>query len=359
MWQQKQYWFAAAAACLLVAAGSVWLRGIGDSSSLTSDKEANDSTIQQIVSKYDGFKSKYEQNSRVDQTENPLVKDFEQIFKDRLVMPEIMQVIHQAMPKPQETLATATAPADYEKAAKEIKRGERNQVFVSRIELNYVPNLTEEAIKTVENANRNASSFEISTATEEPAGGGMMGPGMMGPGMMGPGMMGPGMGGPGMGGRGMMGPGMGGPGMGGPGMMGGGMGGMSMQSNTSSQTEEAGKKAFIVTIVGTTPHANAPKFVTDNVMSSLRKFGEGWARKGKKDFWIDHVSLLNCQQPLLSQSDLEKYTKDKLPRDPVTDEPIADDAAFTVVFVVNLGTPPEDKSEKESDTDKANKKDQQ
>jgi type IV pilus assembly protein PilM len=344
MWKKKSYWFAASAACLLIAAGAVWLRGMSDSSALTSDKEQNESAIQQIVNKYNNFKSEYEQNSRVEETEDPLVKDFEQIFKDRLIMPEIMQVINQALPRPQEALLTATAPADYAKAAKGIKRSDRNQIFVSRLEMSYVPDLTEEAIKAVETANRNASSLEINTSAQESAGGmgpGMMGPGMMGPGMMGPGMAGPGMMGPGMGGPGMAGPGMMGPGMGGPGMMGPGMGNMTMQNSQNQNQTVAGKKAFIVTMVGTTPHANAPKFVTENLMKSLRKFGEDWARKEKKSFWIDHVSLLNCQQPILSQSDLEKYNKENLPKDPVTDEPITDDAAFTVVFVVNLGTPPE------------------
>ena len=355
MWKKKHYWFAGAAACLLLAAGAVWLRGIGDSSSLSSDKEENDSAIQQIVSKYTGFKSDYEQSSHVENTDDPLVKDFTLIFKDRLVMPELMQVINQALPQPQETLVTATAPADYQKAAKAIKRGDRNQVFVSRLDLNYVPNLTDEAIKQVETASKNASSLEINKSTETEgggvAGGGMMGPGMMGPGMMGPGMGGPGMMGPGMGGPGMMGPGMAGPGMAGKGM--GPGGGFMMQNSAGQEKEAAGKKAFIVTMIGTTPHASAPKFITDSLMKNLRKYDEEWARKGKKSFWVDHVSLINCQQPLLTSSDLEKLSKDSTPKDPITKESILDDAAFTVVFVVNLGTPPEKPTDK-SGTNKNN-----
>jgi hypothetical protein len=76
-------------------------------------------------------------------------------------------------------------------------------------------------------------------------------------------------------------------------------------------------------------------------MKPLRKFGEDWARKEKKSFWLDHVSLINCQQPLLAPSELEKINKDNIPKDPVTGETILDDGAFTVVFVVKLGTPPE------------------
>ena len=145
-----------------------------------------------------------------DETEDPLVEDFEKIFQNRLLLPEILKVVNQAMPKPQDGLATAGNPDEYKQAAESVKREERNQIFVSDLSLTYVPDLTEEAIQQIENASKQRSSLKIEKSTK---GADMMGPGMMGPGMMGPGMMGPGMGGPGM--PGMGGPGM--PGMGGPG----------------------------------------------------------------------------------------------------------------------------------------------
>ncbi|NLE30168.1 MAG: pilus assembly protein PilM, partial [Phycisphaerae bacterium] len=223
MWKTKQYWFVGAAACLLLAAGAIWMRGLGDASAVQTDKDQ----IQQVmssVSKYSRFKSEYQQNSNLDGMKDPLVEEFQKISSNRLILPEILQVINGALPVPQKEL-TATAPADYKKAAQTIERSQRNQVFVSKLGLDYVPDLTEDAIKSIENANRSVGNLTISrTQTQGDMMGGMMGgPGMM-PGMMGgPGMM---PGGPGMGGPGMMpgGPGMGGPGMGGPGMMPGGPG---------------------------------------------------------------------------------------------------------------------------------------
>ena len=129
---------------------------------------------------------------------DPLVEEFQKISSNRLILPEILQVINGALPVPQKEL-TATAPADYKKAAQTIERSQRNQVFVSKLGLDYVPDLTEDAIKSIENANRSVGNLTISrTQTQGEMRGGMMGgPGMM-PGMMGgPGMM---PGGPGMGG---------------------------------------------------------------------------------------------------------------------------------------------------------------
>jgi type IV pilus assembly protein PilM len=352
-WQGKQYWFVGAAACLLLAAGAIWMRGISDASAVQTDKDQ----IQQVMSsvnKFSSLKSEYQQNSNLEGAKDPLVEDFQKISDNRLVLPEIMQVINQSLPVPQKQL-TATAPAEYKKAAKAVERSERTQVLVEKLNLDYVPDLTEDAIKQIEQANKSASSLTVNRVQEAQGGGMMGGPGMM-PGMMGgPGMMGPGMGGPGMGGGpgmmgpGMGGPGMGGPGMGGPGMMGGGMGGgglMMQQSKGSGGMETEGKKAFIVTLKGTTPHANAPEFLTNQLMKKLRTYDKKWALKNKKTFWVDHVNLVSCQQPLIPVSEQETMKKSgsKLD-DPVTEESMVNDAAFSMVFVVNLGQPPAEEAE--------------
>ena len=46
MWKTKQYWFVGAAACLLLAAGALWMRGLGDASAVQTDKDQ----IQQVMS---------------------------------------------------------------------------------------------------------------------------------------------------------------------------------------------------------------------------------------------------------------------------------------------------------------------
>jgi hypothetical protein len=61
---------------------------------------------------------------------------------------------------------------------------------------------------------------------------------------------------------------------------------------------------------------------------------------------IDHVNLVSCQQPLISVTEQETLKKsgNKLD-DPITGESMMDDAAFSVVFVINLGEPPAEDAE--------------
>ena len=145
--------------------------------------------------------------------------------------------------------------------------------------------------------------------------------------------------------------------MGGPGM--GGSGKTSRRTNKKSGRDDRadeGKKAFVVTINGTTPHAIAPLFLTGSLMKQLEQYGEDWARKEKKGFWINHVKLLNCQQPLITAKERERFKEDDMPTDPVTGEPILDDASFAIAFVVNIGAPPDESADKDQSVNKSDKR---
>jgi type IV pilus assembly protein PilM len=362
IWKGKQFWFVGAAACLLVAAGAIWMRGLSDASAVQTDKDQ----IQQVMSsveKYTTYKNEYQQNSNLEGMKDPLVEDFQKISSNRLVLPEILQAINGALPVPQKGLVMSS-PEEYKQSAKAVERSERDQVVLSKLDLQYVPNLTEEAIKQIEQANQSVTSSLTVNRTQNQGGGMMGGMGMMPGGMGGMGGMPGGMMGPGAGGMGggmpggMMGPGAGGMGgMGGgmPGGMGGGMGGggMMMRRTSEGASEEDGKKAFIVSIKGTTPHTSAPEFLTNHLLKNLRQYNEKWARKNKKSFWIDHVNLVSCQQPLISVADQETMKKSGSElSDPITDESMVNDGAFSIVFVVNLGTPPAEEEKAEGDLSK-------
>jgi hypothetical protein len=91
---------------------------------------------------------------------------------------------------------------------------------------------------------------------------------------------------------------------------------------------------------GFTPHADAPKFLNENIIKSLQKIDAKYAQKNKVPFWITNVNLQNCQ--LLVNPNKEKNTgmDEVVPKDPITNEPLTGDSVFLITFAVNLGDPP-------------------
>ena len=87
-------------------------------------------------------------------------------------------------------------------------------------------------------------------------------------------------------------------------------------------------------------------------MKELEKYDEKWAREKKQGFWINHIKLLNCQQPLMTAKERERLDEDQVPTDPITGEPILDDASFAIAFVVNVGNPPEEEVAKDDNSSK-------
>jgi hypothetical protein len=135
-------------------------------------------------------------------------------------------------------------------------------------------------------------------------------------------------------------------------------------SGRSGEEAEPGVKAFLVVIEGTTPHAEAPEFLIDNLVKSLQGYGKAYATKNKMPFYIDHVKVGNCQ-PLVppekrNQLELQNQqnqltgtqNNENVPRDPLTGESLVHDSSFVVTCVAFLGTPamegPEEGSEKAS-----------
>jgi type IV pilus assembly protein PilM len=366
VWKKKEYWFVGAAACLVLAGAMVWLRVASDSSAIQADKDQNLPAIEQVVQKYSKFKTDYQKYSNPDQLKSKLVLNLQQMSKEKLVMPELLAVLTGAVPTPQKELAEARTLEEYKKAAKKIARTTRNQIFVKSLQVSYVPNLTKSAIEALSQAGAGSS---LRTLSKPGTPGGMGGMGGMGagpgyaPGMTGPpGAMGPGGGGmgppSGMGGMG----GMGGSQMGPPGgAMGRRSGSGAGSSGRPVEEAEPGIKAFMVAIEGTTPHAEAPEFLINNLVKSLQGYGKTYATKNKMPFYIDHVKVGNCQPlvppekrslPELQNQPTETQNNENVPRDPLTGESLVHDSSFVVTCVAFLRTPategPEEGSEKAS-----------
>lgn len=333
LWKKKQYWFIATAASLALAAGSVWMRAVSDSGAIKADQAQNESQIKSTIQKFQKLKQEYQRHTNLESVKSPFVKDIQKITKQRLVLPEIIEHLASAFPKPQDAVAKATTPDQYLKAVKSIERDTRNEIFISKVEFSYVPDLTEDILKKLE-ASARSSRLKTKTRTPKNKNKGMnMGMGMPGE-FGGPGMMPGGFGGP-MG-QGTMPPDA------------RARGGKKRRSKRSrnkrtkmTTVREKNKQAFVVTISGTTPHKNAPEFLTKTLVKNLQNKGTGYAKKNSLPFWIDRVKLVSSL-PVVPPDQRERLNKDKEytgPTDPLTGEKLETDTNFTVTCVVHLGSP--------------------
>ncbi len=346
LWKRKQYWFIGTAACLALSAGAIWLRAASDTRAIEMDKQQNEPKIQSIVNKYTKLKSEYQRYTNLESFKSPLVKDLQKITTKRVLMPEILEEISASVPKPQDGLATAKTPEEYIQAAKSIPREERNEVFISNIKFSYIPELTDEILAQLESSARKARLQTKVRKRQQPGVGEMgFGPGM--PGEFGPGMM-PGEFGP---------PGMGPGAMGMPGGPGSSKKGRRRRSKKSRRSKrsaanvstERKNDAFVVTISGTTPHKNAPAFLTQTIMKNLEQRNADYAKSHNLSFWIDKIKLVSCP-PLIPPDQKDQFFKDGQydgPVDELTGEPLINDTCFTITCVVHLGKP-EDKAKAQS-----------
>jgi len=383
LWSTKQYWFAAAAGCLVLAAGAVWLRAVGDLSAISNDRDEHQPAIQAVVNKYNSYKTQYQKLKGGPLGESSLVEDVAKISAQRKVMPKLMQVLTSAIPKPPGELAQVRTGKEYKAVIEEMKRRNiqrknRELVFITRIAPQYIPEITPEELERLQPSARRGRAAAVSKTA--------MGRGRMPPGGM---MMDDEFGpfGPGFG--------AGGPGLA-PGMVqprapaGRGRSTRTRRKTTGTArraavrrgtragrtvreefTEEEVDRGFFFTIEGMTPLPKiaAANFLNRTLIQNLKKYDQEYARKNKETipFWIDHVTIHQCKE-LIPPEELERMIrtprssgtaqespeatsgqKEEVlgPKDPLTGEPMAGDTCFTITCVVHLGPPPEVEGDQE------------
>ncbi len=121
-----------------------------------------------------------------------------------------------------------------------------------------------------------------------------------------------------------------------------------------STTAERTNDAFVATISGTTPHKNAPAFLSRTLMKNLEQRNADYAKAHKLNFWIDRVKLVSCP-PLVPPAQRDQFFKDgqyEGPVDPLTGEPLINDTCFTITCVIRLGNPAS-KDNKQADSTSA------
>lgn len=344
IWKKKQFWFVGTAASLALAAGLVWLRANSDLSAIRNDKEQNEPRISSIIQRYKRYQSEYQKYANPSSRKSPITSKIEEILEQRNLLPLVINEILSSVP--QRTIAASLSSEEtYKQAVMKIPRNKRQIAHITSIDISYVPDLTEEAIKQLE-ATAKSQRLKISVRRQReefmygPEGipeGGYMPPG--GEGMMPPQL-------PGAGRRGIPPMGPGGPGMEpgiGPGA-GFGRGREGFMMRREKTTAKIGKKAFLITINGITPHEDAPTFLTNTIVRNLKEKNKEYAIKNNLNFWIDHVKLISSMPLAAADSEGGRIpgTEEKK-IDPITNEAMDKDVAFTITCVVHIGNPKEDK----------------
>lgn len=362
-WRKKSYWFAAAAACLVLGAGAVWLKAMGEVGAIKKSQATNVVAIESILGKYDGWKRKYNDAIAPRNTSTDLVDEINRISQQQATMPKLMEVLTSAVPEAEPAeLASAKTLAEYRLAAKNIDRYLRRQIFITGIQPQYKAAITPEIIKQFKNAGLRATKFQSRSTGSKYSKRGSGGP------------------------------------MGG---MGQGVRSVSAKSRSKRSTGRTGRssgrrrtgrgamgastaqKGLLVTINGMTPFHDAPAFIENTLIRNLRTYDKEYSREHNLPFWIEQVTTKSCSR-VMTDDEVKAYREAEreaknaadqstanawsnrpsakgmtgagprkgisgrsktvrsadVPIDPMTDEVRERDSEFTVTCVVYLGKAP-------------------
>jgi hypothetical protein len=162
VWRKKRPFFGAAAACLLLAAGAIWLRyswdvgslagpvgqpppfqNIRDAAAALAQPRANEPAAdwaRRILAAADFMKQEYDRVSQGG-AEKQKLEQVEKLQRNKAVLPQILAIVHDALPKPQDPLSTTSTPEEYQKAATKVPRPDREEIFITRLSSVYYPDL--------------------------------------------------------------------------------------------------------------------------------------------------------------------------------------------------------------------------
>jgi type IV pilus assembly protein PilM len=169
-WRKKRPFFGAAAACLLLASGIIWLRyswdqgalaQSGASRSVTSVEQAQDYISQPqsgdpapwvkgLLSAADKLRTEYNTMKNGGIEEARRIDEMIRLQKNKALVPRILEVIHKALPVPNDAaLAKADTPDAYAAAIralrdKGVSRTNRDQVFIEGLSIRYVSDVAAE-----------------------------------------------------------------------------------------------------------------------------------------------------------------------------------------------------------------------
>ncbi len=188
VWRKKRPFFGAAAACLLLTAGAIWARQLTDLSTLNANQGAAvqiksldeaeriinsvptgsaGDQARQILAAAQKLKEEYAKLAGQGEQEQNNINDILALQNHKAIWFRILNVVHAALPVPQEELAKAGGPEAYRAAIAaatdgSLERGKRRQIFIESFYARFEPNLDDpEAVKGLEDLSGETEVKEI------------------------------------------------------------------------------------------------------------------------------------------------------------------------------------------------------
>ena len=171
VWRKKRPFFAAAAACLVLAGGVVWFRKTSDNSTLEAaqgqdtvhvgsvdeaDRIINSPPTnappleyaKTIVAAAKAYQNESRQLSSQGADEQRKTESIGKLLQNRAVWLKLFNAVHQALPEAPEALANAKGATEYQEAVKSLgmSREERPEIFIESFDAKYFPDLSGEQI---------------------------------------------------------------------------------------------------------------------------------------------------------------------------------------------------------------------
>lgn len=144
LWKQKQPYFVAAAASLLLAAALPWTRNWLDAAALAANREAGDQAAR-IINEARRLKSEFEKARKDTGDRVASVERLFQLQSQKDLLPAIMTLVHQAAPRLPE-FERASSPEEIRKLiasnpTRYSPRTARRQVWIEAIQIEYAGNI--------------------------------------------------------------------------------------------------------------------------------------------------------------------------------------------------------------------------
>ena len=146
LWRQKQPYFIAAAASLLLAGALPWVRSGLDSAALAASGAAGEQA-RSIITSMEGLASQYRQVQSDNSGKEASLQRLLELHKDTALVPRILAVVHEAAPVVPE-LQNADSPAALRKLIESnrqrYERTNRREVYIESVTMRYSGNIENE-----------------------------------------------------------------------------------------------------------------------------------------------------------------------------------------------------------------------
>lgn len=140
LWKRKRLYFAAAAACLALAAAFPWMRQTMDVQALAQNDSLGNQA-RDIINRAKQRQTEFNNASTDTTSQREKIDKLFELQKDRTVIPRILAMVHEALPEIPPAIAAAKTPDELKQVLKSdpgrYDRTQRRQMIIDLLEIKY------------------------------------------------------------------------------------------------------------------------------------------------------------------------------------------------------------------------------